>query len=222
MEPVILESSVKYLFGLDVFNSAEFWPTVMRFFYNFGIIFIIARLIYYRFVRRADYFFTYLIVGAIVFIICNLLDAVRFEIGFALGLFAVFGIIRYRTAPIPIREMTYLFLVIGITVKNALITTEVSLFQALFADTVIIIITWAAQNFLVRNKLIPKTIMYNNMDLLKPDRYKELLQDISAISGFPVEEAQVGRVDYVKSNARLRIYFYEKHAPHNYSDDDSI
>lgn len=220
METIILQSSIKYLFGLDVFNSADFWPTVLRFFYNFGIIFIIARLIYYRVSHRADYFFTYLIAGSIIFIICNLLGAITFDIGFALGLFAVFGIIRYRTAPIPIREMTYLFLVIGITVKNALITVEVSLFQALFADGIIILITYAAQHFLIRNKLLRKTIVYKNMELLKPDRYEELLKDLSNMSGFPVEKAQVGRVDYVKGNARLRIFFFEKDAPHNYSDDD--
>jgi hypothetical protein len=217
---IILESSVKYLFGLDVFDSAEFLPTVLRFFYNFGIIFIIARLVYYRVSHRADYFFTYLLVGSIVFLICNLLDAVRFEIGFALGLFAVFGIIRYRTAPIPIREMTYLFVVIGITVKNALITSEVSLFQALFADAIIILITYAAQHFLIHNKLLRKTIVYNNMALLRPERYEELLADLSTMSGFPVEKAQVGRVDYIKRQARLRIFFYERNAPHNFSDDE--
>lgn len=220
METIILESSVKYLFGLEMFRSEAFLPTVLRFFYNFGIIFIIARLIYYRVSHRADYFFTYLLAGSIIFIICNLLGSITFDIGFALGLFAVFGIIRYRTAPIPIREMTYLFLVIGITVKNALITVEVSLVQALFADGIIIIITYAAQNFLIRNKLLRKTIVYKNMELLKPDRYEELLQDLSNMSGFPVEKAQVGRVDYVKGNARLRIFFFEKDAPNNYSDDD--
>jgi hypothetical protein len=220
METIILQSSIKYLFGLDVFNSAEFWPTVLRFFYNFGIIFIIARLIYYRVSHRADYFFTYLIAGSIIFIICNLLGAITFDIGFALGLFAVFGIIRYRTAPIPIREMTYLFLVIGITVKNALITVEVSLFQALFADVIIILITYSAQHFLIRNKLLRKTIVYKNIELLRPERYEDLLKDLTTMSGFPIEKAQVGRVDYIKSQARLRIFFYEKKAPHNFSDDD--
>jgi magnesium-transporting ATPase (P-type) len=220
METIILESSVKYLFGLDSFNSAEFWPTVLRFFYNFGIIFFIARVVYYRVSSRADYFFTYLLVSTIVFVICNLLDAATFQIGFALGLFAVFGIIRYRTAPIPIREMTYLFVIIGISVKNALITGDVSLFRVLFADSIIILITWGAQSFLLRNKLIRKTITYDKMELLKPDKYEELLQDISTMSGFPIEKAQVGRVDYIKRQARLRIFFYEKDAPHNYSDDD--
>ena len=220
METIILESSVKYLFGLDSFNSAEFWPTVLRFFYNFGIIFFIARVVYYRVSARADYFFTYLLVSTIVFVICNLLDAATFQIGFALGLFAVFGIIRYRTAPIPIREMTYLFVIIGISVKNALITGEVSLFRVLFADSIIILITWGAQSFLLRNKLIRKTITYDKMELLKPDKYEELLQDISTMSGFPIEKAQVGRVDYIKRQARLRIFFYEKNAPNNYSDDD--
>jgi hypothetical protein len=220
METIILESSVRYLFGLDSFNSAEFWPTVLRFFYNFGIIFFIARVVYYRVSHRADYFFTYLLVSTIVFVICNLLDAATFQIGFALGLFAVFGIIRYRTAPIPIREMTYLFVIIGISVKNALITGDVSLFRVLFADSIIILITWGAQSFLLRNKLIRKTITYDKMELLKPDKYEELLQDISTMSGFPIEKAQVGRVDYIKRQARLRIFFYEKDAPHNYSDDD--
>lgn len=220
METIILETSVSYLFGLEMFHSEAFLPTVLRFFYNFGIIFIIARLIYYRVSHRADYFFTYLLVGSIIFIICNLLGSIKFDIGFALGLFAVFGIIRYRTAPIPVREMTYLFLVIGITVKNALITAEVSLVQALFADGIIILITYAAQHFLLRNKLIRKTIVYNNMELLRPNRYEDLLKDLSALSGFPVKKAQVGRVDYIKSNARLRIFFYEKDAPHNFSDDD--
>ncbi len=220
METIILESSVKYLFGLDSFNSAEFWPTVLRFFYNFGIIFFIARVVYYRVSSRADYFFTYLLVSTIVFVICNLLDAATFQIGFALGLFAVFGIIRYRTAPIPIREMTYLFVIIGISVKNALITGDVSLFRVLFADSIIILITWGAQSFLLRNKLIRKTITYDKMELLKPDKYEELLQDLSRESGFPIEKALVGRVDYIKRQARLRIFFYEKDAPHNYSDDD--
>jgi len=220
MEAIVLETTVKSLFGLDSFSSTEFWPTVLRFFYNFGIILFIARVVYFRVSHRADYFFTYLLVSSIVFIICNLLDAATFQIGFALGLFAVFGIIRYRTAPIPIREMTYLFIVIGISVKNALITSDMGLFRALFADSIIILIAWSAQGFLVRNKLIRKTIMYNNMDLLKPDRYEELLRDLSTMSGFPIEKAQVGRVDYIKRNARLRIYFYERNAPNNYSDEE--
>jgi hypothetical protein len=116
--------------------------------------------------------------------------------------------------------MTYLFIVIGISVKNALISADTSLVRALFADSILILITVAAQSFLVRNKLIRKTIMYNNMDLLKPDRYDELLKDLSSMSGFPIEKVQVGRVDYIKRQARLRIYFFERNAPNNYSDEE--
>jgi hypothetical protein len=220
METIILETTIRDLVGLDAFSSTEFWPTVLRFFYNFGIIFFISRVVYFRVSHRADYFFTFLLVSSIVFIICNLLDAATFQIGFALGLFAVFGIIRYRTTPIPIREMTYLFVVIGISVKNALVSEDVSLFRALFADSIIILIIWGAQDFLIRRKMIRKTIVYKNMELLRPERYEDLLRDLSSISGFPVERAQIGRVDYVKGNARVRIYFYEKNAPHNFSDDE--
>jgi hypothetical protein len=220
METIILENTLRNLFGLDAFSSAEFWPTVLRFFYNFGIILFIARVVYFRVSHRADYFFTFLLVSSIVFIICNLLDAATFQIGFALGLFAVFGIIRYRTTPIPIREMTYLFVVIGISVKNALVSSDVSLLRTLFADSIIILIIWGAQDFLLRRKLIRKTIVYKKMELLRPDRYEDLLKDLSDLSGIPVEKAQIGRVDYVKGNARIRIYFYEKNAPHNFSDDE--
>ena len=220
METIVLESTVRDLFGLDSFSATEFWPTVLRFFYNLGIIFFIARVVYFRVSHRADYFFTYILVSSIVFVICNLLDAATFQIGFALGLFAVFGIIRYRTTPIPIREMTYLFIVIGISVKNALLGQETGIFRALFADSILVAITWLAQDFLVRKRMLRKTIVYNNIELLKPDRYEELLQDLSSMSGFPVERAQVGRVDYVKRNARVRIWFYERNAPNNYSDDE--
>jgi hypothetical protein len=132
----------------------------------------------------------------------------------------VFGIIRYRTAPIPIREMTYLFVIIGISVKNALITGDVSLWRALFADSIIILIAWGAQSFLLQNKMMRKTIIYNEMDLLMPDRYDELLKDLTNQSGFPIEKAQIGRVDYIKKQARLRIFFYERNAPNNYSDEE--
>lgn len=220
METLILATSARQLFGVDAFISTEFWPTVIRFFYNFGIIFFIARVVYYRVSHRADYFFTYLLVGSIVFVICNLLDVATFHIGFAFGLFAVFSIIRYRTTPIPIKEMTYLFVVIGLSVKNALVSEDVSLLRTLFADSIIIMIIWGAQGFLIHNKLIRKTIVYKNMELLQPDRYEDLLQDLSNMTGFPIEKAQVGRVDYIKGNARIRIYFFEKDAPHNFSDDE--
>jgi hypothetical protein len=220
METFILATSARQLFGVDAFISTEFWPTVIRFFYNFGIIFFIARVVYYRVSHRADYFFTYLLVGSIVFVICNLLDVATFHIGFAFGLFAVFSIIRYRTTPIPIKEMTYLFVVIGLSVKNALVSEDVSLLRTLFADSIIIMIIWGAQGFLIRNKLIRKTIVYKNMELLQPGRYEDLLQDLSNMTGFPIEKAQVGRVDYIKGNARIRIYFFEKDAPHNFSDDE--
>ena len=214
-----LDITFKDLFGVEFFNQFEFWRTVLRFFYNLLIVLVIARVIYYRSNPRPEYVFSYLLISSIAFIICSLLDVVTFQIGFAIGLFAIFGIIRYRTSPIPIREMTYLFIVLGLSVKNALADVDVSFSQSFFADTIIIIITWLSQDFLVRNKMITKTIVYNNIELLKPENYERLLLELSEESGFKIEKAEVGRVDYVKRQARIRISFFQKDAPHNYSDD---
>ena len=106
--------------GAPVFDSQDFWRLLLKTFFNLTVVALIARGIYYPLTKNKDYLFTYLLISLTVFVLCVLLDDVKLQLGFALGLFAIFGIIRYRTDPIPIKEMTYLFLVIGISVVNAL------------------------------------------------------------------------------------------------------
>ena len=109
------------IFGSDFFDKKDFIELLVRSAFNFLIVGYIVRYLYYPVTKNKDYLFTYLLISVTVFFLCFLLENVKLELGFALGLFAIFGIIRYRTDPIPIKEMTYLFIVIGISVMNALV-----------------------------------------------------------------------------------------------------
>ena len=114
------------IFGSDFFDKKDFIELLVRSAFNFLIVGYIVRYLYYPVTKNKDYLFTYLLISVTVFFLCFLLENVKLELGFALGLFAIFGIIRYRTDAIPIKEMTYLFIVIGISVMNALVNKKIS------------------------------------------------------------------------------------------------
>ena len=115
---ILMNVDIEFL-GSPVFDAKDFWKLVVKTSLNLFVVTLIVRYIYYPITKNKDYLFTYLLISLTVFVLCILLDNVKLQLGFALGLFAIFGIIRYRTDPIPIKEMTYLFLVIGISVVNA-------------------------------------------------------------------------------------------------------
>jgi hypothetical protein len=129
------------LFDIPLFIGADLLELVIRFSFNFVFLMIIVRCMYFAIHKRRDYMFTYLLISSIIFLLCYLLGSVKIQIGFALGLFAVFGIIRYRTDQMPIKEMTYLFIVIGLAVVNALSNKKTSYAELLFANFAIVAIT---------------------------------------------------------------------------------
>ena len=122
---LILLDGLEFL-GTPLFDSKDFFKLIVKAAFNLAMILVIVRYIYYPITKNKDYLFTYLLISLTVFLLCILLDSVKIELAFALGLFAIFGIIRYRTDPIPIKEMTYLFLVIGVSVINALANKKIS------------------------------------------------------------------------------------------------
>ena len=137
---LILLDSLEFL-GTPLFDPKDFFKLLVKTAFNLSIILIIVRYIYYPVTKNKDYLFTYFLISLTVFLLCVLLDSVKLELGFALGLFAIFGIIRYRTDPIPIKEMTYLFLVIGISVVNALANKKISYAELIFANFMIVGVT---------------------------------------------------------------------------------
>lgn len=198
------------IFGIDLINTENFGELVLRFSMNLLVLFLLIRWLYYGTVRRKDYLFSYFIIGVVVFLLCYMLESVRLQIGFALGLFAVFGIIRYRTDAIPIKEMTYLFLVIGVSVINALTSKNVSYAELVFTNLILIFIVYGLEKLWLLKHESVKYIIYEKIDLIRPEHRKELIADLENRTGIkPINRVEVGRIDLLKDTARLKIYYYD-------------
>jgi hypothetical protein len=170
---------------------------------------IIVRYIYYPITKNKDYLFTYLLISLTVFLLCILLDSVKIELAFALGLFAIFGIIRYRTDPIPIKEMTYLFLVIGVSVINALANKKISYSELVFANLMIVAVTYGLEKIWLLRHETRKNIIYEKIDLIGPAKRGELIKDLKERTGIDVVRVEIRRIDFLKDIAYLRIFYYE-------------
>jgi len=154
--------------------------------------------------------FTYILISLIVFFICFLLSNVKLQIGFALGLFAIFGILRYRTSQIPIREMTYLFLVIGISVINSLAGKKISYAELLFTNFAIIFITYGLEKLWLFKHEASKQITYDKIHLIKPDKHNELITDLKERTGLNIHRIEIGKINFLNDTATIIVYYYEK------------
>jgi hypothetical protein len=195
------------LYGIDFFDLEDFSKLLFKFGINFIFLIIIVRLIYYRVKDDKDYVFTYIMFNILTFFICFLLRKVPMEMGFALGLFAVFGILRYRTEAIPIRQMTYLFIVIGISMINALSNKSVSIFEVLFTNGLITLITYLIDRWWFQTIEETKSIIYEKIDLIKPENKEEMIKDLKERTGLPIHEVKVDKIDFLKDTAAITIYY---------------
>ena len=195
------------LYGIDFFDLEDFSKLLFKFGINFIFLIIIVRLIYYRVKDDKDYVFTYIMFNILTFFICFLLRKVPMQMGFALGLFAVFGILRYRTEAIPIRQMTYLFIVIGISMINALSNKSVSIFEVLFTNCLIALITYLIDRLWFQTIEEKKNIVYEKIELIKPEKKKELIKDLKERTGLPIHEVKIEKIDFLKDTAAVTIYY---------------
>jgi hypothetical protein len=195
------------LYGIDFFDLEDFSKLLFKFGINFIFLIIIVRLVYYRVKDDKDYVFTYIMFNILTFFICFLLRKVPMEMGFALGLFAVFGILRYRTEAIPIRQMTYLFIVIGISMINALSNKSVSIFEVLFTNGLITLITYLIDRLWFQSIEENKSIIYEKIDLIKPEKKEDMIEDLRNRTGLPIHEVKVDKIDFLKDVANITIYY---------------
>lgn len=198
------------LFGIKLINPTDFWELLLRFGLNLIITVILIRVIYFKSNKRTDYFFIYFLMNTIIFLICIMLKNVTLELGFALGLFAIFGIIRYRTDPIPIKEMTYLFLVVGIAIINSLANKKVSYAELVLTNGIILILTWYLENRWMKKQLTTMRINYEKIELVHPDKEAELLADLRERTGLDVRNVRVERMSFLRDTARLSISYKPK------------
>ena len=197
------------IFGSDFFDKKDFIELLVRSAFNFLIVGYIVRYLYYPVTKNKDYLFTYLLISVTVFFLCFLLENVKLELGFALGLFAIFGIIRYRTDPIPIKEMTYLFIVIGISVMNALVNKKISHAEVLFTNMMFIVITYGLEKIWLLKQESRKNITFEKIELILPERKEELLADLKERTGLNITRVEIRNVDFLRDTANLRIFYFE-------------
>lgn len=186
----------------------DFYKLIFRFLMNFIFLTVIIRFVYYPSSKRKDYVFTYYLISTIVFFLCFTLKKYELDIGMALGLFAVFGIIRYRTNPIDIKEMTYLFVVIGVSVINSLANKKMSLTEILTANAIIIAILAGVERYWALKQEESKSIVYEKIENIKPENYQCLIQDLENRTGLIINKVTIGDVDFLRDTAKVTIFYF--------------
>ena len=185
----------------------------IRFSFNLFIAFVIIKLIYHRDYKGNDFVFTYFMFNTLIFFFAYILGNLDINMAFGFGLFAVFAILRYRTDPIPIKEMTYLFIVITIGVINALSGNQVVFIELLFANVTIVLLTFLLErhwvNNLPDNGLSSKTVVYNNMEMIKPENHQALIDELAQKTRLSIVSCKIGRLNFVENQVNVKLYYKE-------------
>lgn len=189
--------------------GSDFLSLLWHFMLNWLVVFCIIRFFYYPKSRRRDYYFTFTLISISIFLMIFLLGSVKLKIGFALGLFAIFGIIRYRTESMPVREMTYLFVIIAISVINAL-GTDFSYPELIGTNMLFIISLWVCENNKWMKHTACKLVQYDRIDLIKPEKEQEMIADLQERTGLDIYRVEVGSIDFLRDMTMLKVYYVPK------------
>jgi hypothetical protein len=186
----------------------DFYKMMMRFVINTFFLTIVIRFLYFEKSRRKDYLLTYYMISTIVFFLCFTLKKFELDVGMALGLFAIFGILRYRTNPVDIREMTYLFIVIGVSVINALANKKMSYAEIMTANIIVVVLLAGIENYWILRQEVTKEVVYEKIENIKPENYNSLKSDLENRTGLTINRVEVGAIDFMKDTALVTIYYY--------------
>jgi len=196
-------------------NINEF---LFKFLFNLLVCWVIVHFFYYKKSKRRDYYFTFLTFSSAMTILLHLMGSVEIGIGLTLGLFAIFGVIRYRTETVPIREMTYLFIIIAIAAVNGLspvyklssdsyIFSWNNIFVTVISNISLILLIWILESERLVRHVATKLIQYDNIQLIVPDKRAELIEDIEKRTGLNVEDIEIGSIDFLKDSAIIKVYY---------------
>lgn len=218
------EDSISYLMHniadfLHVSENAITMP--LMFLFNLLVTWLIVYCIYYRYSRRRDYYVTYMLFSSGMFVLLWLMQILDIQTGFVLGLFAIFGMIRYRTETVPIREMNYMFLIIAVSVINSLSLKADGLawYLLLFANIVIIVLAWAFEAWQVRKRISTKIVLYEKIENVKPENRAALIADLEERTGLKVLDVEIGHIDFLRDVAYIKVtYPLEEGKVHNSID----
>jgi len=196
-----------HFLGIKVINAEDLAELFIRFAFNLLVTAAIVIGLYAKTSKRKDFYFSYIAISIVIFLLCFLLESVKIELGFALGLFAIFGIIRYRTDAIPIKEMTYLFVIIAVAVINALANKKISYAELIATNMMIVGGLYILEKILNLRQEISQRIIYEKIENLHADRKDELMADLSLRTGMKIKRYEIERIDFLRDTARINIYY---------------
>ena len=195
----------------------------IRFLLNLLVCWILVQFFYYRKSRRRDYYFTFMVFSSAMLMLLYVMGNVEVGVGLTLGLFAIFGVIRYRTETVPIREMTYLFVIIALAAVNGLapiyklsgIVTEHphyvlstgGILVTVLANALVVLLIWVLESEWLLKHTSTKLVQYDRIELIVPERRAELVADLEKRVGVKVDNLEVGHVDFLKDSAFIKIYY---------------
>jgi hypothetical protein len=216
------------IFGMELINIAGLTEMLTRFLLNSAFVFVIIHFFYYPRSHRRDYYFAFFMLSVSIFMMIYLMDGAKMKVGAALGLFAVFGIIRYRTESVPIREMTYLFFAVALSVINGM-ATKLSVVELIVANLLFVLVVTIAESNHIAKKEGCKFIRYDNIKLITPQKREELIEDLKQRTGLEIVRVEIGSIDFMNDTALIKVYYVSpaleendvdtlRKMPKNYSD----
>lgn len=204
--------------SIDWIDAPALIEMLCRFALNIVMVWIVVHFFYYPKSRRRDYYFTFLLFAVSIFMLIYLMDGAKMKIGAALGLFAVFGIIRYRTESVPIREMTYLFFLVALSVVNGM-AQKLSIAELAAANLIFVIAVSIAESNLLARHVSCKYVRYDKIALITPDKRAEMIEDLEKRLGVKVINVEVGSIDLLKDSALIKVYY---HNPDKINEVDNV
>ncbi len=204
-------------FEVPVLNMYGMGQLLFRFIFNAIFVWIIIHIFYYRKSKKLNYYFTFSLISVSVFLLIYMLGGVKMKVGMALGLFAIFGIIRYRTEVISVREMTYLFVIITLSVINAM-AVKLSYAELLVANLLFVCAVWILEGSRRIKNISCKHILYDRVDNIKPEQYDELLKEVKERTGLDIIDIEVGAINYLQDTVMLKVYYEDKRNDSNSVD----
>lgn len=195
--------------GFFSLTNPTFVGIMWRFAIDLFFLFMLIRVVYFRYSRKPNFLFTFFLMGMVAFFICSMLGTVVLDMTFAFGLFAVLAILRLRTKNISTKDMAYTFATFGLSVINSLRVLRFPLLGILIINTIIIITAFLLEEFLVKYKSECQSIIYDKLDLLKPEKKDKLLKDISERTGREILKIRINRINFKRKRAFLDIFFKE-------------
>jgi len=206
------------ILGSKLIDYDDFLEMIIRFIINFSVVFLLVRVIYFPINRRKDYLVTFFLINILIFFVCIVMNDVKMNMAFAFGLFAIFGILKYRTEQLPIKEMTYLFMVIAIAVLNSLAGKKISFAELMLVNITIVVATYLLEKVFLLKHESRKSILYEKIENVKPENHEILIEDLKKRTGLDINRVQIGRIDFLRDTVKVIIYYYEQNPSKSFNE----